>query len=516
MRSYRTGRSVVNFATGLVLQIMTLGIGLVSTPMLLSWLGDDRYGAFRAATDWGNYLNLLELGIGGSLLALLAKAVGIGDRQLIRLTLATAIRTYLNIMAGMILVGVGLGCFITYLVPVKGLLVGELQKGYWLGLLGILLLPLNSFRLLAAASQRSYTDNVFVIFQSLIITSVSLLLARARFGITGQYIAVLLGNIFFQLVMCCDGLRRYPDVFTYLGDRKSQLPIEKQLWQLNWPTLALNFSGQMSLFTDNIIISYSLSPATVVPFFVTQRLTALAQSQIQGIGNATWAALADLYAKGEREKFNARLIELTRLVAVMGLGLMVTIAGYNHYFIKLWVGEDRFGGDGVTILAACNGLFLGLLSLWGWCFSGTGNQPKLVRPATLAAVINFLVSIISTHFFGIIGPLLGTFIAFTTVSLWQLPLLMQEVFGTSLRQLFFAVAQPLAVGLPYGLIVWWIAKSHTPWGWLGLAAEMVLTALIYFAIAWLLVLNEFERKQWSDRLKMLYSILGRYAHYSKL
>ncbi|WGV29008.1 lipopolysaccharide biosynthesis protein [Halotia branconii] len=512
---HRTGRSVVNFATGLMLQVITLSIGLFATPVLLSWLGDDRYGAFRAATDWGNYLNLLELGIGGSLLALLAKAVGIGDRHQIRLTLATGIKTYLNIMGVMMLVGVGLGCFITNLVPVKGLLVGELQKGYWLGLLGILLLPLSPFRLLAAASQRSYADNVFIIFQSLIVTSVSLLLARAKFGITGQYIAILLGNIFFQLVMCWDGLRRYPDVFRYLGDRKSQLPIEKQIWQLNWPTLALNLSGQMSLFTDNIIISSSLSPATVVPFFVTQRLTMLAQSQIQGIGNATWAALADLYAKGEREKFNTRLIELTRLVAVMGLAFMVAIAAYNHYFIKLWVGEDRFGGDGITLLAACNGFLLGLLSLWGWCFSGTGNQTKLVRPATLAAVINFLASIISTHFFGIIGPLLGTFIAFTTVSLWQLPLLMREVFGTSLRQLFLAVAQPLTVSLPYSLCIWWIAKNHTPWGWLGLATEMILTALIYFALTWLLVLNESERKQWGNRLKMLYSSLKQYAHHSK-
>ena len=174
-----------------------------------------------------------------------------------------------------------------------------------------------------------------------------------------------------------------------------------------------------------MIISYSLSPATVVPFFVTQRLAALAQTQIQGIGNVTWAALADLYAQGETERFNARLIELTWLLALMGVTFMVVIASYNHHLITLWVGEDRCGGDGLTLIAACNGFLQGLLSLWGWCFSGTGKQPKLVRPATLASVINFLSCLICTHFLGIIGPLLGTFIAFTTVSLWQLPLLMR-------------------------------------------------------------------------------------------
>ncbi|MFK0729851.1 MAG: polysaccharide biosynthesis C-terminal domain-containing protein [Gloeotrichia echinulata GP01] len=498
----RTRRSVVNFSTGLILQVMTLGIGIISTPLLLTWLGDERYGAFRAANDWGNYLNLLELGVSGSLLALLAKAIGIGERQQIRLTLATGIKVYLKIMIVMVLVGVGLGLFITRLVPVEGVLVGELQTGYWLRLLAIFLLPLTPFHLLADASQRSYFSHVFMMFQSLIITGLALLLAWGGFGITGQYLAVLAGNIAFQVLMCWDGLRHYPDVFSAIKDNQAQIPIEKQLWQLNWSTFTFNLSGQLGLFTDNIIISYSLSPATVVPFFVTQRLAALAQSQIQGIGNATWAALADLHAKGEIEKFNARLIELTRLVAVIGVTFMVAIAAYNHHFIKLWVGEDRFGGDGVTLLAACNGLFQGLLSLWGWCFSGTGNQPKLVRSVMLSAIINFLVSIICTHFFGIIGPLLGTFIAFITVSLWQLPLLMQEIFGTSLRQLFLAVAQPLTVGIPYGLVFWWIAKRHSPWGWLGLAVEMGLTAIIYVVIVWLLILNESERQNWSDRLKI--------------
>jgi O-antigen/teichoic acid export membrane protein len=489
-----------------MLQVIMLGTSVISTPLLLHWLGDERYGAFRAANDWGNYINLLELGISGSLMALLAKAVGIGESQQIRLTLATGIRAYLQIMIAMVLAGVGLGFFITQLVPVTGDLVNELQTGYWLGFLGIFLLPLNPFRLLADASQRSYFANFFLMFQSLIITGLSLLLAWRGFGITGQYLAVLIGGICFQVLMSWDGLRRYPDVFLAVGDRQSQIPIEKELWRLNWSTFILNLSGRLSLFTDNIIISYILSPATVVPFFVTQRFLAIAQTQIQGIGNATWAALADLHAKGETEKFNARLIELTRLVAVMGVTFMVAIAAYNHHFIRLWVGENRFAGDGVTLLAACNGLLLGLLSLWRWCFGGTGNQPKLVRTTALSAGINFLASILCTHFFGIIGPLLGTFIAFTTVSLWQLPLLMREVFGTSLRQLFWAVAQPLAVGIPYGLVVWWIAKSHTPWGWLGIGAEMGLTALIYLAIAWLLVLNEYERKQWSDRFTMLFSM----------
>jgi O-antigen/teichoic acid export membrane protein len=496
---HRTIRSLINFGSIIGFQVLTLSIGIFSTPLLLLWLGDDRYGAFRATSDLTNYLHLLELGLSGSLISLLASAVGSGDYHQIYLTLATGIKAYLKITGLIVLSGVGLGIFITHLVPVTDGLVHDLQIGYWIGTITILTLPLTPFQLLMDASQRSYLANIFLGLQSVVITSLSLLFAWMKWGISGQYLAVVVGAIVFQIVMCWNIIHRYPKIFSAWRDRQSQVQIEKQLWQLNRSTFILKLSGQLSLFTDNIIISYVLNPATVVPFFITQRLSSLVQSQLQGIGNASWAALADLYTKGERQKFNDRVIELTRLVSLMGCICMTPIVAYNHYFIGLWVGSERFGGDLLTILAACNGIFQGLLSLWGWCFSGTGQQAKLVRPNIIATTVNLILSVTCTYFLGLIGPLLGTFIAFTTVSIWQLPLVMQTAFGMSLRQLFLAATKPLIVGVPYATLVWWIANNHTPWGWFGLATEMGITVVLFAGLAWLLILSELERIGWRER-----------------
>ncbi|MBD1847250.1 hypothetical protein H6F89_28370 [Cyanobacteria bacterium FACHB-63] len=43
----RSRRSINNFASALLLQAVTVGIGVVITPLLLKWLGNDRFGAFR-------------------------------------------------------------------------------------------------------------------------------------------------------------------------------------------------------------------------------------------------------------------------------------------------------------------------------------------------------------------------------------------------------------------------------------------------------------------------------------
>lgn len=505
MSTDRTGRSVGAFVTGLLMQLVSLSVGVVTTPLLLKWLGDDRYGAFRVASDWASYLGLLELGVSGSLMALLAQAVGQEDPKQIHLTLVAGIRAYLHVTIAMVLLGLGLGCFITQLVQVKETLVNELEAGYWLGLLGILLVPFSAFRQLANASQRSHIVNILTLLQSLLITSTGLLLAWAKFGMLGQYMAVLTGNAFFYFLICRDGLSRYPTVLMAVIKEPVHREIERKLWQLNLPTMTLVLATQVGFLTDNIVISYTLGPALVVPFFITQRLAVLTQIQIQAIGNATWAALSDLHSKGEHEQFNARLVELTQLVMVVAIALMGAIAAYNPYFVKFWVGEARYSGSLVSGLAASNGILLGLSTLWTWCFIGTGQINKVIRPIVVGTLINLVISLIGTRVFGVMGPLLGTFLASVMVNLWWLPRQLRQVFGTSVRQLFRAVLKPLILGLPYVGAVGWVAKTHAPEGWLSLAIAMAVSVSLYLVLAWCLVLTPKERSQWRDRVTLMRS-----------
>lgn len=500
---HRTGRSIGAFVTGLFLQLSSLSIGLFAAPLLLNWLGDERYGTFRVANDWIGYVGLLELGVSGSLMSLLAQSIGRGNQKQVYLTLVTGIRAYIKVAAVMAIAALGLGYFITHLIQVKGSLIHELQTGYWLGCLSILLIPLVPFRRLADASQRSYWVNMLMLFQSLFITGIALLLAWIGFGIPGQFVALFFGNVFFSFLMSWDGLRRYPKAFAALVTEAAQVDIERRLWQLNLPTFILFLSSQISFLTDNIIVSYYLGPALVVPFFVTQRLAVLTQTQLQAIGNATWAALADLYTRGERQIFNARLIELTQLVTIVGFAMMVAIFAYNPYFVEQWVGQARFSGDTVTFLAASNGILLGLFTLWTWCFMGTGHIAAIMPPIICSTIMNLSISLISTQIVGIIGPLLGTFLASVSINLWWLPLLLKQVFDTPIQKLFLAITKPLVLGLPYAFIIYWLARSHTPHGWLGLAIEMGLSVLLYLMIAWSLVFDSSTRLQWRDRLHVL-------------
>ncbi|MHC5543999.1 lipopolysaccharide biosynthesis protein, partial [Singulisphaera rosea] len=77
--------------------LVTTVVGLFVTRLLVEWLGEDKFGAFRVVLDWQAFLNLLELGLGGAIAPLLARAFAHNDEPNLRGTMAAATWAYLRV-----------------------------------------------------------------------------------------------------------------------------------------------------------------------------------------------------------------------------------------------------------------------------------------------------------------------------------------------------------------------------------------------------------------------------------
>jgi O-antigen/teichoic acid export membrane protein len=497
----RTTRFLLTLASREAYTILTLGVGLVATPLLLRWLGDERFGAFRVATDWLGYIGLLELGLGGALLPLLARAEGSGNHSAARALIVTSIRAYALVGVAMAAGTLLLAAAINWLVPVASIYSTDLRASILVGFFGLVLIPLSPFRALAEARQQGYWVSLFLTVQSLVITAGSLVLAWAGLGITGQAIAMVAGAAVFNLALLLIGGREIPGIARAVIRDPSSQEARRELRRLNMPTFVMQVCGRLSYLTDNIIVARMISPSIVVTFFLTQRLASLGQGELQGIGNASWAGLAELHVQGQTDVFNRRLVELTRYVAVLGFAVLIPIASYNLAFVSLWIGSQRYGGDLLTILAACNAMLAALLSLWGWCINGTGGAPLLMKALVVQTIINVACSVGFTFAFGMVGPLLGTTVAFLAVSAWFIPRLMTVMFGTSSIQLATAVGVPALLAIPCGALTWWVSRAYGPSGWFGIAYHMAAAATIYLALSWLLVLDRGERSDLMARFR---------------
>ena len=401
----------------------------------------------------------------------------------------------------------GLGAAIPALTRSPDWLADELRVGCWVWLLTLVWLPLTPFRALAEAGQRGYLISLLLLAQAVTTAGAALAFAALGWGLVGQFLAVVLGTAPFYLGLVWDGARRYPEVWA--GSGRPAGDTGRALWALSWPTLLTNLSGRLSLMTDNIMVSLFLGPAAVTPFYLTQRLIVLAGTQVLALGSASWAGLADLHFRGEREVFARRLAQLTGLTVAVGSSLCVPLAVWNRPLVGLWVGGDLYAGDWVTWLGAANAVALGVTALWGWPLHATGLVRAVLPGAVAGTAVNVAVSAIATAVVGLPGPLIGTLVAVTAVHGWWALYLLRRHFGVRPRVLLAAVGRPLAVALPYtaGLLLLADAVPAYDPAWPRVAALLAVGGWVAAAAAGYLVLAGFlafpapDRAEWVGRLR---------------
>ncbi len=504
----RTRNALLNFVTLITFTVVTIFVGLFTSPLLERWLNPSRFGAYRLLIDCQGYLTLMELGLGGALSPLLARAFARGDESGLKQAMAVAVQAYLAISAATVAVGAAATLIVPYFVhDLSPAYLLDFRRAWLVGLLSFLSLALIPFRTIIEARQLGYYINLLLTGQAVFVTTLSLIFARSGWGITGQALASVLGTWGFSIVVTFMVLKNRPALL-WSWRTPTDSSMRQSLGSLSAATFMINLSGRVSLMTDNLVVGSMLGTGLVTSLFFTQRLALLTQTLLGGVGSSIWAPLAELHSRGDHEAFNRRLIELSRLVAILSLTALGPIVAYNRHFVNLWMGPTfPYGGDSIIILAAFNAFLLAQFALWGWCFSGTGQIQKVVIASIVSAVVNITASITMTHWLGLVGPLLGTTISFLTVSLWCLPLLLHRVFGISIRELAISVGVPLAWGLLLAIGLWWVAHQHVPRGWVGLIVEMSLGAAAYIALFGAIVMwKTEERALWRLRVR---AILGR-------
>jgi O-antigen/teichoic acid export membrane protein len=488
----RVARSALNFAASTLASAIGVVTAFAATPIVLRELGADRLGAFRAATEWMGYLGLLELGMAGALAPLLAHAAATGDRARFAVILAAGVRAYFRVTLWILLAGVVLWFALPELVRAPPELEGELRTGFALTIAFTLFLPLGVYRPLAEALQKGYLVSILLGVQVTVTTLGCASAALAGWGLPGQFGVTAACSIIVPLGLLTVFRRVAPP--SQLLQRPPTLEAEAlRLRGLNRHTLIVHLVGRVCFFTDNIVIGVFLGPAAVTSFFLTTRLPQAASGQLQAIGGATWAGLAELHHSGQLDLFRRRLVEITRLTSVLGGMVVIPLAALTAPFVSLWVGSDQYAGDAIVALAVLNAVLFPVFSLWGWVFSGTGRIGVLLPYMIGQGVLNLSASLLATWLVGLPGPLIGTAFVNLAYSPWRLGRLMWNVFGMSPWSMFGAVVVPL---LPAVVVVGGLFAAREFWpapSWWQLAFALGLSSGVCLLLAWQLVLGNAER-----------------------
>ena len=486
------------WATLVARSVIMMLAGFVTTPYLLRFLGAERLGAFRASQQWTSYLTFLYVGLGPSLLVLLLRPASRGDLAATVGVMKSGMRITMRQTLSVVLpAGIAISWFMPELVGISPSLRSELRWGTMLGLLALLLAPLDLFRATLTCRQLGSLVNVGLSVQSLTISAVAVWLAWLGWGLPGQFIAGVIGIAAFSAISAYFAVSHLRG---YMSSRRVVLD-PTELWSLRWPMFLTGIGGQMNMFTDYIVVSLLADPAAVVTFSITQRLMTVLGGFVSSFSEVSWAGLAELRATGKSELFERRVLELIRTLVGAGLCLLATFAAFNGVFVRLWVGSEYYGGSALTILTAVQTIVVAYFMFFTATIDMAGDTRHRVVVSVPGAILNVVLSVFLGRRLGLYGVTLATVVAYMLGEGWYSPYLFCRRYGVSGGTVVRESFRSIAVATPWALAVWYLVKiGGGAEGWITLAAEFSAACMLTLVYVWLLVLHRDDRAAWRGRI----------------
>jgi O-antigen/teichoic acid export membrane protein len=408
-----------------------------------------------------------------------------------------ALAAFASIALIVLPLGLSLAWFMPALVKVDPALTDELRLAALIAAAGLALLPMSIFRIVLETHQRGYLVNASLLVQSLLITGLSLGLAWCGWGIPALALATIIGGAIFVSLNAWWAIGL---LGTSLRNVRRARVRPRELISLCWPLAAAGAGNRVNLMTDAIVVGYFLGAGPVAVLFLTQRVILLAASQVNALGSATWAPLAELLASGDVKTFESRLAQLARLIVGCGVVLVGTVAAYNARFVRLWVGEPMYGGDLLAALTASAAVTFGFVCLFTWVIDMQGDTRRRLLVSSIGAILNLVLSIALVKQIGLAGVALGTLLAYLLTDAWYAPTLVCRRYGVRGGVILRSVSRAVLAGLPWAAWAWLFAhRGATSAGWIQFVAEVSVVGTLALGYCWFAILTRGERAEWHAR-----------------
>ncbi|MCS6806045.1 MAG: oligosaccharide flippase family protein [Acidobacteriota bacterium] len=415
----RLRRAGLTGITAMLSHGLVIATGLISVPLTINYLGQERYGVWLTINSLLNWLAVANLGFSGNaLINSLAEANGKDDRELERELVATAFWSLIGLAVLLSVVFAVIFPMISWPAVfnvTSSVSLGELHWAVILSLAGfVLMFPLNITGTIYQGYQAGYIGNVWSMAGSIL--SLMALVGVTRFqgglihlvlAMFGVRILVLLVNLGYLFCWQYPWLRPLPSAATRRSFRR--------LLSLGSKYLVAQVAGIGMFHSQPMIIAQVLGPVQVGIFNVAQRLLTLPLLMIQLFAFPLLSAYGEAHARQDWSWIRRTFWRSLIISTLVGVVLAVGLAAFVVPIIRVWAGPamvpepglitwltvyvlvavvatpasvmlyglERVGGQAVAALI--NALGTILLGIWftrAWGLSGTAAAMAL----SLAAV----------------------------------------------------------------------------------------------------------------------------------
>jgi len=401
---------LINIMSNFVFRFVGLSLSFFAVRFLVESVGVERYGIFLLSSTLLGYFALANVGLPGALLKYVPEYIVKKDFVSLNRVVSSAYIFY-------ILMGL-----VTFLILGSFSLVGQslfkispenhyIARNVFLmvGLWAIVSWPMEIYTQILMGAQRFYLFNISQGIQILICNILYIIVGLSHLSIEFAVLAFVFSQLIFFSINHFIAHKIIPELKVSL--RFYHLDTLKMLFSFSVWIMIMGLAGLIIYQSDQLVISVFLSVG-LVSIYTVQATPLMGVRMIYGMILSTLIpAVSDSKARNDKMFVEEILFRGSRLSFSAISSLMIVIMAMAYPLIYVWMGE-RFADYSYlcVMLLACY-IIASATGVVGQILIGMGEVKILGIMALANAVINIILSLIFVQSEGIIGVVMGTFLA---------------------------------------------------------------------------------------------------------
>lgn len=403
----RSKKAFYNIVSNLILQIITVIYGFIIPKILITKFGSDVNGLVSSITQFLSYISLLESGFGPVVKSILYKPIANKDNKKIENILAASEKFFKNISYIFII-------YIIILAIVYPLIIKESFNFMFTSSL-IIIISISIFaeyyfgmtyKLFLQAEQKNYIISIVQIVTYILCAVVIVLLSMFDVSV---HLIKLVGTLSFAI---------RPIFLNYYVKKKYQINVKKGDKNYNiknkWDGLAQHIASVIHGNTDIAILTIFCNIMEVSVYSIYYLIIRGIKLIIQSFCDGFDALFGDMLAREESSTLNKKF----NMYEVFFL-IIVTILFSSTFYLTLpFISIYTINFNDVNYIRplfcffAILSEYVGVIRLpYLYLTYAAGHFKETKKGAWLECIVNFSLSIVLVLRFGLVGVVIGTFVA---------------------------------------------------------------------------------------------------------
>lgn len=404
-----------NIILNYIFRLLTIISGLISTRLILGYLGATLYGLWVTITSVISWMNSGDLGIGNGLRNELAKAYGEGDIKKQRKLISSAFVTMIKI-ASILFVIIVLFSEVFFRIDI---LTDKVRIAMYItSVFFCINLVLGVSQSVALSYQKSWLTSlttceiqVLIIIGIIAIDNIGLEANLKLYAIVNG-ICTTIPNIVLILILRHDNI----NLFTIKGfsvDSK----IVKTIMNTGIQFFGIQICNVILYSTDNLIINKLFDGDMVTKYEIITKIYNTGTSLFSILLIALWSGVTYHIAQMDIKWVKEKIKELTYFWIIFSLGVLIISLFFNS-IVKIWLGKNAIHYEWTIVtLFAIYCSMTAFSAIYVNVLNGLGEIKLQLIIAINSAIINIPLSVYFASGLGILGVKLATFISAAIVAI---------------------------------------------------------------------------------------------------